>query len=214
MVRGTNYKVGFGVSLFFLIGGIAFLVFAGEDLPFIDDDGTGAASVAGDAAAPTFRMIGWIWTGVASFLLALFLLLKLRSLLKRRLIDTGIDGVAVVESAETTNTYINGMPQYRLELAVMRADGGTVHRCTRREIVPNTALGRWGIGTQLPVRIDPDDAERFEILWDALPPPGMPTSSANGDLAELAALHRLYEQGVLTESEFNTKKWEILARKR
>ena len=119
--------------------------------------------------------------------------------------------------------------------------------CVRREIVPHTALGRWGIGTQLPVRIDRDDPERFEVLWDALPLPGArasvvddlavladlaakgllstdewerakalylgkPPDRRQADSALLADLHRLHEEGVLSESEFNTKKWEILSR--
>jgi hypothetical protein len=177
-------------------------------------------------------------------------LLAVNAARKRAIVRSGRDGVAVVLAADTTNTQINGMPQYRLELDVRPLDGGPGTRCVRREIVPYTSLGRWGVGTELPVRIDADDPDRFEILWDQLPVPGAEQhrQSVADDLTRLAdlaqkgllspeewerakelylgkpadrrgtdarlldELHDLFREGALSESEFNAKKWEILAR--
>jgi hypothetical protein len=241
-VRGTNYKVGFTIGAFFFLAGLGF-VYAGR---------TGvlgsAFGVAGAGAANgTFKLLGTIWAGVGGFLLLLFLLLWGSALTKRSVIATGIEGSAVVLSAETTNVQINGMPQYRLELELQPGDGGPSRRCTKRDIVPYTAMGRWGVGTALPVRVSRRDPDDFEILWDDLRPPasdadvadeltklaeltqrgllsseewerakqlylGKPVDQREADTRLLRELNDLFRNGVLSESEFNDKKWEILSR--
>ena len=240
-MRGTNYRVGFGIGWFFLLGGIG-MYLAGTWLP-----SPPGMPDTGETVGSVFRLIGMIWTGVALALMVLFLGMQGRGRARRALALTGVEGTAVVQEAETTNVEINGMPQYRLEVELHRSDGGETRRCTKKDIVPHTALGRWGIGTALPVRISRDDPEDFEILWDELPVPGSRAEVADelSKLAELARdgllsaeeweraksmylgkpvdrrdtdarllreLHDLFGHGVLSESEFNTKKWEILYR--
>ena len=242
-MRGTNYKVGFGTSLFFLVAGIGFFAFGTRLLP----DALASVPQANETAGSTFRLLGAIWAGVGLFLTLLFLALAALARTRRVVALTGIEGTAIVEKAETTNTYINGMPQYRLEVELQRADGGPTISCTKRDVVPHTVVGRWGVGTALPVRISRDDPDDFEILWDELPVPGTSRQVADelSKLAELAQngllsadewerakelylgkppdrraadtrllreLHDLHGNGVLSESEFNTKKWEILSR--
>lgn len=242
-MRGTNYRVGFGISWFFLLGGVGLYLLGSRDwVP-----STAGVPGADDTVGSVFRLIGMIWTGVALALMLLFVALQGRDRSRRALALTGVEGTAVVEKAETTNVEINGMPQYRLEVELRRADGGETRYVSKKDIVPHTALGRWGVGTALPVRISRDDPEDFEILWDDLPVPGTDADVADelSKLAELARsgllspdewerakelylgkpvnrrgadtrllreLHDLYRNGVLSESEFNTKKWDVLSR--
>jgi hypothetical protein len=228
--------VGLGIGALFLLGGIAMGC-------------VGAIGVfTSDIADRVFELIGAIWGGVGLFLILLFVKLAARRRARQAVALTGVEGTALVEAAETTNTYINGVPKYRLDVELRRNDGGPTRRCTKRALVPNTVVGRWGVGTALPVRISRDDPADFEILWDELPAPGTnsvgvadelsrlgelaqrgllsptewerakelylgkPTDRRDADTRLLVQLHDLYRDGGLSESEFNTKKWEILAR--
>ena len=240
-MRGTNYRVGFGIGWFFLLGGAGMFVL-GSLLP-----SSSGLTGGGDSVGSVFRLIGMIWAGVALSLMLLFAAMQARDRSRQALALTGVEGTAVVREAQTTNVEINGLPQYRLEVELRRSDGGETRYCTKRDIVPHTSIGRWGVGTALPVRISRSEPEDFEILWDDLPVPGSNADIADdlSKLAELARdgllsadewerakgmylgkpvdrrdadtrllreLHDLFAHGVLSESEFNTKKWEILSR--
>lgn len=196
-MRGTNYKVGFSIGAFFFLAGIGFYVLGSKGV-FASAVGLPQAG----AADSTFRLIGIIWAGVAVFLLFLFSALGLRGTARRALAISGVEGTALVQEAESTNAYINGMPQFRLKVELQRSDGGPTLTCTKRDIVPLTAMGRWGIGTALPVRISRRDPDDFEILWDDLPAP-----ASNADVAdELSKLAELVERGLLSAEEWERAK--------
>jgi hypothetical protein len=240
-MRGTKHKVSFGFGAFFLLGGIAMYLIGDSGVLTSD---TGVRDTAGD----TIKLIGVGWVGVALVDIALLSAVAARIRSREAIALTGVEGTAVVEKVETTTTSSNGPQQYRLAVELRRNDGGETRHCTKRDTVPNTAIGRWGIGTALPVRIDRDDPDDFEILWDDLPmlvisPAGVadelsklaelsqkgllspdewerakdlylgkPLDRRSADAHLLGQLHDLYRDGGLSESEFNTKKWEILSR--
>ncbi|GJM36990.1 MAG: hypothetical protein DHS20C19_03570 [Acidimicrobiales bacterium] len=55
--------------------------------------------------------------------------------------------------------------------------------------------------------ISDDEWERATALYL-----GKPLSARDESVAQLRKLHSLHREGVLSESEFNSKKWEVLAR--
>jgi putative oligomerization/nucleic acid binding protein len=206
-MRGTNYGVGFGIAIFFLVGGIVLYVGGGSLIGF--DSGTEAGN---DTADSTMKMIGAIWAGVALFLILLFAALLARARSRARLARTGTPGKATVREAEQTGTYVNYNPQMKLRLDVQTDDGMPPFEKTTRAVVPMTALGRFGLGTELPVRVDPQDRERFEILWDELPPP-VAQAGAGGEGAEqrLETLDRLRKEGAISDTEYEAKRKQIIA---
>lgn len=175
-MRGTNYKVGFGVGIFFLLMGVGIYYVGAAELidftPGISDRAAESVGVGG-IGENVLKMIGAIWTAVALLLLLLFAALRIKQAGRDKIASNGIPGQAVVVAAETTNTTINFMPQYRLVLDVHAQDGRPPVRITKKDVVPLHVMGRWGIGTPLPVRVDPGRGDDVEILWDQLPAPGM-----------------------------------------
>jgi hypothetical protein len=199
---GTNYGVGFGIGLFFLVGGIG-MYLLGESSTI-------------DAAASTFKLIGIIWAGVALVLLLVFGLLRGRAASRHKLAETGLPGTATVKEAQQTGVYVNYNPQMKLSVD-LEGDGFLPRTTETRVVVPMTVLGRFGIGTKLPVRVDPEKNERFEILWDELPPPLAQTApggvtAGGGATAEqrFAALDRLRDEGKITSAEYQRKRQDIL----
>ena len=156
-MRGTNYRVGFGIAIFFLVGGIGMILAGGKLFPA----GTAEQDVAG--AGDTFRMIGMTWAGVAALLIVLFAALRARASRRAKIVATGIPGSATVKAADQTGVYVNHNPQYQLTLDL---------QAVTKAVVPMTAMGRWGLGTVLPVRVDRENPDDFEIVWDELPVPG------------------------------------------
>ena len=165
-MRGTNYGVGFGIAIFFLVGGIALFLAGGKLFPA----GTAEQDVAG--AGDTFRMIGLIWAAVAGLLIVLFAVLRARAARRAKIVATGIPSTATVRAADQTGVYVNYNPQYELTLDLPSNGLTAGKRIRTTAVVPMTALGRWGLGTALPVRIDRDNPDDFEIVWDELPVPG------------------------------------------
>jgi hypothetical protein len=165
-VRGTNYRVGFGIAMFFLVGGIAMFLAGGKLFPA----GTAEQDVAG--AGDTFRMIGGIWAAVAALLIIVFAALRAKASRRAKIVATGIPGTATVRAADQTGVYVNYNPQYQLTLDLAARGLSAGKRVQTKAVVPMTALGRWGLGTELPVRIDRENPDDFEIVWDELPVPG------------------------------------------
>jgi hypothetical protein len=165
-VRGTNYRVGFGIAIFFLVGGIGMFLAGGQLFPA----GTAEQDVAG--AGDTFRMIGGAWAAVAVLLVVIFAALRARASRRAKIVATGIPGTATVRAADQTGVYVNHQPQYQLTLDLNSHGLSAGKRVVTKAVVPLTAIGRWGLGTALPVRIDRENQDDFEIVWDELPVPG------------------------------------------
>lgn len=215
-MRGTNYTTGFGIGFFFLLGGIAMYLVGSERL--IEFPGGDAAQEIG-GVYDTFKLIGLIWAGVALFLLVFFALLLARQRRRGHLARTGTRGTVTVRSADQTGTYVNYNPVMKIT-GDLRASGVPQRSVSVKSIVPMTALGRWGLGTDLPVSVDPNDPDDFEILWDSLPPPlaqaapQAPARSANGGEQSveerLATLQGLLATGAVTQAEYDEKRREII----
>lgn len=200
-MRGTNYNVGFGIGLFFLLGGVAMFLLGGKLFPA----GTAGQDIGG--AGDTFRMIGAIWAGVSLLLLLLFGLLRFGAAKRAQIAATGFPGTATVTAVEQTGVYINHNPQFRLAL-----DLSTGRRVDRRAVVPLTALGRFGIGTRLPIRVAAEDPDDFEIMWDELPVPGRQQAAASNSVPDrMAALDRMLRDGLINATEYQSKRQELLA---
>ena len=165
-MRGTNYRVGFGIAIFFLVGGIGMILAGGKLFPV----GTAEQDVAG--AGDTFRMIGATWAGVAALLIVVFAALRARASRRANIVATGIPGTATVKAADQTGVYVNHNPQYQLTLDLQAHGLAAGKRVVTKAVVPMTAIGRWGLGTALPVRVDRENPDDFEIVWDELPVPG------------------------------------------
>lgn len=172
-MTGTNYRVGFRIAIFFLVGGIGMFLAGGALFP----DGTAGQDVAG--AGDTFRMIGAAWAGVAALLVVLFAVLRARASRRAKIVATGIAGTATVKAADQTGVYVNYNPQYQLTLDLQAHGLATGKRVVTKAVVPMTAMGRWGLGTALPVRVDRDNSDDFEIVWDELPVPGSQLMAAH-----------------------------------
>lgn len=211
-MRGTSYFVGFGIGIFFLAGGVALYVAGSQEL--IEFPGGEAANEIG-SANDTLKLIGAIWTGVAAFLLIFFAALRMRAAGKARLAATGARGTLTVRTADQTGTYVNYNPVMKIS-GELQATGVPSRAVTTKSIVPMTALGRWGLGTDLPVSVNASDPSEFEILWDALPPPLAQTAATTGNGPEppveerLATLQSLLASGAVTQAEYDEKRRAIL----
>lgn len=81
----------------------------------------------------------------------------------------GVDAVATVTTARQTGALVNHNPVIELGLIVMMPTGVPVP-VTIHQTVQMLHLARAQIGTRLPVKVDPADANSVWIDWDAPPP--------------------------------------------
>lgn len=178
-MRGTIYRGGLGIALFFLIAGLLLFTVGSRALLAVSgfDDAVGAVN-------GTLRLIGAIWAGVGGLLVLLFLLRGGLGLFRRSVIDDGL--TALVEIAETP--WAHQSPA--------GADRGDVADALSKL----AALAKDGL-------LSPDEWEQAKDLYL-----GKPESRRDADVRLLRELNDLHDNGVLSESEFNTKKWEILSR--
>jgi hypothetical protein len=204
-VRGTNYGIGFGIAVFFLVGGIAMFLLGEELFP------SGSAEQDIGGAGDTFRMIGAIWAGVALLLIVFFGAMRLRAAKRANIAATGIPGTATVKKADQTGVYVNYNPQYELTLELQSDGLAAGKQVERKAVVPMTALGRFGLGTELPIRIDKENPDDFEILWDELPAPGSQQAAQSGAEQRLDVLEQLRKEDKISSAEYDKKRQEILA---
>jgi hypothetical protein len=54
----------------------------------------------------------------------------------------------------------------KVELSIQLDDGRPAYASKAKLNVPLPIWGRLGVGAVLPVRVDPDDLERFEVDWE------------------------------------------------
>jgi hypothetical protein len=138
---GTRVNpVGWGLGLFFLLGGIAFWIFMPE------------------------IYIGQIWVFVAVLLIVIFGLVGRAAKRAEQLKREGVRGTATILGMEQTGVYVNEQPQVRFRLRV-EASGMTPYEVEKKAVVPLIALGTLGAGRPLTVFIDREDRERMTIDW-------------------------------------------------
>lgn len=204
-MRGTSYTIGFGVAILFVAGGIALLAL-GDDLfpPGSPEEDVGGA---GDVV----RIIGAIWVGVAVLLLGLFAVLRIRDSRRARIAASGDPGTATVIAAKQTGVFVNQNPQFKLTLDLASDALLSGRRVERRAVVPLTALGRFGVGTELPIRISREKPDDFEVIWDELPVPGSERAGRTDAEQRIAVLERLRREGTISAAEYESKRKQILA---
>ena len=132
--------VGWGLGLFFLLGGIAFWI----TIPEI--------------------YIGQIWVFVAVLLIVIFGLVGRAAKRAEQLKREGVRGTATILSMEQTGVYVNEQPQVKFRLRV-EASGITPYEVEKRAVVPLIALGTLANGRPLDVYIDREDRDRMTIDW-------------------------------------------------
>ena len=134
--------VGWGLGLFFLIGGVAFWIL----LPEI--------------------YIGQIWVFVAVLLIVIFGLIGRSAKRAEQLKREGVRGSATILGMRQTGMYVNEQPQIEFELRV-EASGMTPYEVKKKAVVPLIAMGTLSNGRPLDVYIDREERERMTIDWSA-----------------------------------------------
>jgi hypothetical protein len=132
--------VGWGLVLFFLVGGIAFWI----TIPDI--------------------FIGQIWVAVSLFLAAVYFFMNKRADQSEQLKLTGIPGRATILELTQTGMYINEQPQVKLKLRV-EPQGQQPYELEKRITVPLVALGALSSGHPLNVYVDRADSSKIAIDW-------------------------------------------------
>lgn len=87
----------------------------------------------------------------------------------KRILRTGRPATAVLRSISESSTgftiNINKQPYLNLVLEIIYA-GSTPYEVSIDTIVPRTVLPQLKPGTELAVKVDPNDPERVAIVWD------------------------------------------------
>ncbi|MCW2952891.1 MAG: hypothetical protein JWQ48_2061 [Conexibacter sp.] len=80
----------------------------------------------------------------------------------QRLMATGILGQATVQSLRDTGLTIDENPQVEFDLLVS-VDGWEPYVVSHRQAISRIVLANFQTGSQVPVRVDPSDAQRVLI---------------------------------------------------
>ncbi len=142
--------------------GIAILVAAvgGGD----GDSGAAETSPDGPGAIGVVLIIGAI---VASFVLAGWLGRRiLRSTQRADVLEGGLPATAVITGMTETGTTVNQHPMVEFDLRISR-DGST-YDTSVTQMLPRLLLGRVAPGTQIAVRVMPDQRSEVAIDWESL----------------------------------------------
>ena len=139
-------STGWGLVLFFFIGGIAFTI-----------------------AIPEI-WLGQIWIVVSVGLGIMYLVMNRRADKVEKLRTTGIPGQATVLSVGQTGVYINEMPQMKLTLRV-EAKGTEPFEIDKKATVPFSALAKVTPGAVFPVYLDPEKPDDVSLDWEAITAP-------------------------------------------
>lgn len=170
--------VGWGIVLFFLIGGIGFAI-----------------------AIPGI-WIGQIWIVVALGIAVLYFFMSRRADAADELRRIGVPGQARIVEMTQTGTYVNEQPRVRLKLHV-EAPGVHAFDVERTYTVPLIALGTLTSGRPLPVYIDRKDHSKFAIDWSGgtigatiQPEGGAPIDLAANPEVQQAVMQTLEAHGI------------------
>ena len=128
----------------------------------------------------------------------------------------GLTGVGLAEAKDlaqqTPSVIASGIPRPQAEAALAQLEkvGATVELRSSDGKVQSAPPGTAASLDLLVERGALTDTERGDFKASL---EGKPSEEFRTMLRMLTELHHLYEQGILSESEFNTKKWEVLSRK-
>lgn len=153
----------FGITFFFLLGGIALAVLGSTDTvtSFLDANSTPDSDPAGDV----LPLIGVIWAGVALLLLVIGGLIMRGGRRDARLMRTGTRAPARIEGVETTGVVVNNVNiGVRVAVTVM-PPGGEEFGATIKTYIPAVAFPQ--AGDVALVAYDPADPDRITFVSDA-----------------------------------------------
>lgn len=184
--------VGWGLVAFFLIGGIYFATSGG-----------------------VLATMGTIWIVVALALAAFYGLMIARGRAGQELRERGLSGKAIITGLTDTGTTVNEQPMVKLDLE-MHVEGLPQYSVSKRMIVPRIAVGQLTSGAGLPVKVDPQNRNKFVIEWGAQTAPAGASGSGfgGGDSAVDARLQKLSElrsSGAISDGEYEAERKRILA---
>ena len=129
----------------------------------------------------------------------------------RSIIDAGL--AQAKDLAEKTPSVIaTGVPKNKAQAAAsqLEALGATVEL---RPATGGSGALEGGPGAALELLVDKGVISENEKLDAATALDQAASGEYRNMVKMLTELHHLYEEGVLSESEFNSKKWDVLARK-
>lgn len=225
-----------GVTNFFLVGGIGFLIVG---IPLLLMGG-----VAGSITGLTFTMIGAIWAAVALGIRGFYARMNRQAMDEQKLFETGKKATAVVESVETTGTVLNRVNQQIILRLRVQPRNEPEFAYQRKMFVPLHGIPR--TGDLIDVAYAPADRSRVALATDwrsntmggrllllrrpgeseAMPAgmragaapsstsPSAPATAATSNervIEQLERLGRLREDGVLTQTEFEAQKARVLS---
>lgn len=113
----------------------------------------------------------------------------------QRLRVQGVPGTARVVAMTQTGMFLNEQPQVALTLEVT-TDVHGVYQAQVKEWVPLIMLGRLTSGQPLPVKVDPSDAQKLVIEWEAAMSPMAPTGEGSSREGSADVKARLLATGV------------------
>lgn len=131
----------------------------------------------------------------------------------RTIIDAGL--AQAKDLAEQTPSVIaTGVPKDKAQIAASQLEslGATVELRPSGELQHGDSLAG-GPGAALEFLVDKGVVSENEKLDAATALDQAASGEYRNMVKMLTELHHLYEEGVLSESEFNSKKWDVLSRK-
>jgi hypothetical protein len=129
------------------------------------------------------------------------------------IVETGLHGSATILESRQTGWYVNNLPQVALKLRVS-VPGQADYDAEHKEVFSYVDVGRLVPGTQLEVRVDPDDQQHLVLEWEsaadqgaapgaaAMPAATMPVFDSSAPLAGVnsaaarLALTRIQQSGL------------------
>ena len=129
----------------------------------------------------------------------------------RELTGTGLKEARDL-AQRTPSVLASGLPRAQAEAAVAQLEkaGGSVELRAPDGTTTGMAAGS---GASLELLVQKGALSENERLDAKAALEGSPPEKFRTMTRMLTELHHLYEQGILSEAEFNTKKWEVLSRK-
>lgn len=234
-MRFGNAGVFWGIAIFFLVAGAAFVVLGSSEAvtDIVDANSTADSDPAGDV----FPLLGGIWMAVAVLLLVIGFGIRAATARDNRLQRSGTTAPARIDEVSTTGVIMNNVAAGVKLSVTVRPRDGREFQAKLRTYVPVNDLPL--AGEEILVAYDPSDPSRLtpvsapgnamggakvlvapggEPLWQARRRlEEAPAAGADGRAAgltpveQLERLAALRERGVLTAEEFDAQKQRLLA---
>jgi Short C-terminal domain len=127
-----------------------------------------------------------------------------------KLMQHGVDGRATVRAVrEGASSPLTGT-EVEIDVTVTPA-AGAPYESTVKQYSPAGAAERFAVGSEIPVRSDPDDPQTI-MVWGSAQPAAAPAPvAAPSRIERLEQLGALRKSGALSEEEFEQQKAAILA---